>query len=99
MKAVVDTNILVDYLQGFAAAQDELAHYSAPVISLVTWMEILIGGQTTCRLHPPRKQTTTARRHHLGHGSGTERRPGHPKHPRLPREPSRRPDPVSVVNP
>ena len=46
MKAVVDTNILVDYLRGVAAAQDELARYAAPVISLITWMEILIGAQT-----------------------------------------------------
>jgi len=46
VKAVLDTNILVDYLQGVPAAQAELAHYSDPVISLVTWMEILIGART-----------------------------------------------------
>ncbi len=46
MKAVVDTNILVDYLRGVPAAQNELAHYAAPVISLITWTEVLIGAQT-----------------------------------------------------
>ena len=45
MKAVVDTNILVDYLQEVAAARDELANYAAPVISLITWMEIMVGAE------------------------------------------------------
>lgn len=46
MKAVIDTNILVDYLQGIAQAKEELAHYEGPIISLVTWMEIMIGAGT-----------------------------------------------------
>ena len=47
MKAVVDTNILVDYLQGVAAARNELTNYAAPLISLVTWMEIMVGAETS----------------------------------------------------
>jgi predicted nucleic acid-binding protein len=46
VKALVDTNILVDYLRGLAAAKDELARYAPPVISLVTWMEVLVGAET-----------------------------------------------------
>jgi len=43
MKAVFDTNILVDYLNGIPAAKHELAQYEAVVISIVTWMEVLAG--------------------------------------------------------
>jgi predicted nucleic acid-binding protein len=46
VKAVLDTDILVDYLCGVVGAREELAHYAAPVISLVTWVELLIGART-----------------------------------------------------
>ena len=44
MKALFDTNILVDYLNGIAAAKKELALYEAHAISIVTWMEVMCGG-------------------------------------------------------
>ena len=43
MKALFDTNILIDYLKGVEAAQVELARYRQPLISIVTWMEVLAG--------------------------------------------------------
>jgi predicted nucleic acid-binding protein len=43
MKAVFDTNILVDYLNGIPAAKCELEQYEEAAISLVTWMEVLAG--------------------------------------------------------
>ena len=43
MKAVFDTNILVDYLNGLSAAQRELEQYAEVAISIVTWMEVLAG--------------------------------------------------------
>jgi predicted nucleic acid-binding protein len=43
MKAVFDTNILVDYLNGITAASRELEHYEEIAISIVTWMEVLAG--------------------------------------------------------
>ena len=43
MKAVVDTNILVDYLNGVTKAREELDSYEDLYVSLITWMEILIG--------------------------------------------------------
>jgi predicted nucleic acid-binding protein len=45
VKVVFDTNILVDYLQGIESAREELARYERPGISLITWMEVLIGAQ------------------------------------------------------
>jgi hypothetical protein len=43
MKAVFDTNILVDYLNGVSAANREIEHYEEIDISIVTWMEVLAG--------------------------------------------------------
>ncbi|HXR37483.1 MAG TPA: type II toxin-antitoxin system VapC family toxin [Terracidiphilus sp.] len=43
MKAVVDTNILIDYLRGIAMAATELALYRNPAISVISWMEVMAG--------------------------------------------------------
>jgi predicted nucleic acid-binding protein len=43
VKALFDTNILIDYLNAVPQARDELARYEARSISIVTWMEILVG--------------------------------------------------------
>lgn len=45
MKAVFDTNILIDYLNGIKDAADELGLYSERLISIVTWMEVLAGAK------------------------------------------------------
>ncbi|TXH66797.1 MAG: type II toxin-antitoxin system VapC family toxin [Thiothrix sp.] len=45
MKALFDTNILIDYLNGIEAAKDEITRYSHIAISLVTWMEVLVGAK------------------------------------------------------
>jgi predicted nucleic acid-binding protein len=43
VKAVLDTNILIDYLNGRPAAQQEIASYTHPAISFITWMEVMAG--------------------------------------------------------
>ena len=43
MKALFDTNILIDYLNGILAAKKELALYRTHAISIITWMEVLAG--------------------------------------------------------
>ena len=43
MRALIDTNILIDYLAGVEAARSELARHTAPAISAITWMEVLVG--------------------------------------------------------
>jgi predicted nucleic acid-binding protein len=45
VKAVFDTNILIDYLNGVPQARDELARYDTSAISVVTWMEVLAGAK------------------------------------------------------
>jgi predicted nucleic acid-binding protein len=43
VKALFDTNILIDYLAGRAGAADELGRYDQRLVSAVTWMEVQIG--------------------------------------------------------
>ncbi len=43
VRPLFDTNVLIDYLGGIALARDELARYQEPAISVVSWMEVLIG--------------------------------------------------------
>lgn len=43
MRALFDTNILVDYLQGLPQAAKELNAYNNPAISVITWIEVMVG--------------------------------------------------------
>lgn len=45
MKAVFDTNILIDYLAGHEGAEEEFARYSHRLVSSITWMEVLAGAR------------------------------------------------------
>jgi predicted nucleic acid-binding protein len=43
VRAIIDTNILVDYLRGVPDARTELGLYRSPAISVVSWIEIMAG--------------------------------------------------------
>ena len=43
MNAVIDTNILIDYLNGVPLARQEINKYVRPSISTITWIEVLVG--------------------------------------------------------
>ena len=43
MKAVFDTNILIDYLNGNEAAANELGLYDEKLISVITFIEVMVG--------------------------------------------------------
>lgn len=43
VSVLFDTNILIDYLNGVEQARAELERYSDTAISLVTWMEVMVG--------------------------------------------------------
>ncbi|MFC3969681.1 type II toxin-antitoxin system VapC family toxin [Rhizobium lemnae] len=43
MKALFDTNILIDYLNGIDAARNEIERYRQRAISMVSWMEVMVG--------------------------------------------------------
>ena len=50
VKALFDTNILIDYLRGIPQARLELDRFPDKAISVVTWMEVLAG--TTAATEP-----------------------------------------------
>jgi predicted nucleic acid-binding protein len=43
VKALFDTNILVDYLNAVPQARAELQRYTEKAISIVSWMEVMVG--------------------------------------------------------
>lgn len=43
VRALFDTNILIDYLNGIELAAKELSLYQDRVISVITWMEVMAG--------------------------------------------------------
>ena len=47
VKALLDTNILIDYLRGVPAARAELRRYRQKAISIISWMEVLVGADAT----------------------------------------------------
>ena len=46
MKAVIDSDILIDYLQGDERSKVELAQYDDLRYSVISWMEIMAGAHT-----------------------------------------------------
>lgn len=42
-RALIDSNVLIDFLKAIPAARDELARYSSPSISVVSWIEVMSG--------------------------------------------------------
>lgn len=47
MRAVFDTNILIDYLNGANPAAEELRRYHTRMISIITYVEVLVGVRGT----------------------------------------------------
>lgn len=45
MRALLDTNILIDFLAGVEPARGPLDRHRDAAVSLVTWMEVLVGAR------------------------------------------------------
>jgi len=45
--ALFDTNVLIDYLKGVPEAQVEWELYEQKSISIITWMEVMIGAKSS----------------------------------------------------
>jgi predicted nucleic acid-binding protein len=43
VKALFDTNILIDFLNAIPDARAEISRYEDKAISIITWMEVMIG--------------------------------------------------------
>lgn len=46
MRAIIDSDILIDYLQGLGKAKKEMDRYARREISIISWMEIMAGADT-----------------------------------------------------
>lgn len=49
VRPLPDTNILVDHLRGHEEAREELRRYPAHAISIITWMEVMVGAADEAR--------------------------------------------------
>jgi len=43
--AVIDSNIIIDYLSGFSSAKKEMEFHRNPAVSIITWIEVLVGAK------------------------------------------------------
>lgn len=48
LKAQFDTNILIDHLSGVLQAKRAIESFPDRAISLITWMEVLVGTPASC---------------------------------------------------
>lgn len=46
MRAVIDSDVMIDYLQGVDEARAELAKYKVREASMISWMEVMAGAET-----------------------------------------------------
>ena len=46
MKALFDTNILIDYLTGIEVARLEIERFPGAMISIISWMEVMVGAKS-----------------------------------------------------
>jgi len=46
VKAVIDSDVLIDFLQGVPAAAAEIDAYDDLLYSVISWMEVMIGAAT-----------------------------------------------------
>ena len=46
MKALFDTNILIDYLNGIEVARLEIERFPGAMISIISWMEVMVGAKS-----------------------------------------------------
>ena len=49
--ALLDSNILVDHLKGYPQATAEIGRYKNPAISIVTWIEVMVGAADDSSTH------------------------------------------------
>ena len=45
MKALFDSNILIDYLNGIEPAKQEIDRFPEILISTITWIEVMVGAK------------------------------------------------------
>lgn len=66
MKAVIDSDVLIDYLQGVEAARVELEQYDQLLYSVVSWMELMCGAKNPVEIKAAECSLNSMRRVYLG---------------------------------
>ncbi|MFZ0916968.1 MAG: type II toxin-antitoxin system VapC family toxin [Candidatus Udaeobacter sp.] len=51
MNALIDSDVLLDFLDGYADAAEEIARYRECCVSIISWMEVLAGARTQADEH------------------------------------------------
>jgi predicted nucleic acid-binding protein len=51
VNAILDTNILIDFLKAVPQAKTEINRYSNRMISIITWMEVMAGSSPANEAH------------------------------------------------
>ncbi len=46
MKAIIDSDVLIDFLHGVPVAAAEIDAYDTPLYSVISWMEVMVGAET-----------------------------------------------------
>jgi len=46
LNALIDSDVLLDFLDGYPAAATEIARYRECCVSIISWMELLAGART-----------------------------------------------------
>jgi predicted nucleic acid-binding protein len=46
LNALIDSDVLLDFLDGYSPAAQEIARYRECCISIISWMELLAGART-----------------------------------------------------
>jgi predicted nucleic acid-binding protein len=47
LNALIDSDVLLDFLDGFPAAAEEISRYRGRSISIISWMELMAGAKTS----------------------------------------------------
>lgn len=47
MKALFDSDVLLDYLEGYPAAGPEIARYRERCVSIISWIELMVGARNS----------------------------------------------------
>ena len=65
MRAIIDSDVLIDYLQGLEKAKRELDRYARREMSIISWMEVMTGADTPEEEKDCREFLSTFTIHHL----------------------------------
>ena len=65
MRAIIDSDVLIDYLQGLEKAKRELDRYAKREMSIISWMEVMTGADTPEEEKDSREFLSTFTIHHL----------------------------------